>query len=141
MIVLDTNVVSAMMERREEEAVTRWLDRQELNSLYTTAVNVHELRYGIEKVPQGRRRAKLSKDLDVVLSVLADRILPLDFAAAAASGRIQAQREVAGRPISLADCLIVGISVSRGAALATRNVRHFSDLPVEVIDPWAFAAE
>jgi predicted nucleic acid-binding protein len=141
MIVLDTNVISAMMEKREEGAVTRWLDQQELNSLCTTAVNVHELRYGIEKMAHGRRRAKLTKDLDVVLSVLANRILPLDSAAAATSGQIQAQREVAGRPIDLADCLIVGISVSRGAALATRNVRHFVDLPVKVIDPWAYAAE
>jgi toxin FitB len=141
MIVLDTNVISAMMEKREQAAVTCWLDRQDLNALYTTAVNVHELRYGVEKMPHGRRRAKLAKDLDVILSVLADRILPLDSGAAAVSGHIQAQREVAGRPIDLADCLIVGISVSRGAALATRNVRHFLDLPVEVIDPWAVSAE
>jgi toxin FitB len=141
MIVLDTNVISSMMGRRESAAVTRWLDQQELNDLYTTAINVHELRYGIEKMPRGRRRAKLHKDFDVVLSIFADRILPLDAAAAAASGRVQAQREVAGRPIDLADCLIVGISISRGAALATRNVRHFSDLPVKVIDPWAHAAD
>jgi predicted nucleic acid-binding protein len=77
MIVLDTNVISAMMEKREEAAVTCWLDQQDLNALYTTAVNVHELRYGVEKMPHGRRTAKLAKDLDVVLSVLADRILPL----------------------------------------------------------------
>src|SRR5919108_2135327 len=137
MIVLDTNVISAMMAKREDVAVTRWLDQQPLASLYATAINVHELRYGIEKMPHGRRRATLGKNLDVVLSVLAERILPLDAAAAATSGRVQAQREVAGRPIELADCLIVGIANSRGAAIATRNVRHFSDLPVKVIDPWA----
>ena len=136
MIVLDTNVISVMMEQREEPAVVRWLDRQRLDDLCTTAVNVHELWYGIEKMTRGRRRTNLSKGLDDTLSLLANRILPLDVASAAVSGRLQAERESIGRPMELGDCLIAGIAVHFGARIATRNVRHFSSLSVTIINPW-----
>ena len=137
MIVLDTNVISVMMEQRDEPAVVRWLDRQQLDDLCTTAVNVHELWYGIEKMARGRRRTNLSKGLNDTLSILANRILPLDAASTVVSGRLQAERESIGRSMELGDCLIAGIAMHFGARIATRNVRHFSGLPVAVIDPWA----
>ena len=137
MIVLDTNVISVMMEEREEPAVLRWLDRQKLDDLYTTAVNVHELWFGIEKLARGRRRTFLSKGLDDTLSILANRILPLDVASAAVSGRLQAEREAIGRPMELGDCLIAGIAAHFGARIATRNVRHFTGLSITLINPWS----
>ena len=136
MIVLDTNVISAMMEREDHPTAVGWLDRQDIGDLFTTAVNVHELRFGIDKMARGRRRTALANALDDVLELLADRILPLDAASAVVSGQLQAEREIKGRPIDLADCLIAGIAISRRARIATRNVRHFQDLEQEIINPW-----
>lgn len=79
MIVLDTNVVSALM-RAQADAVTRaWLDRQAADSIWTTAVSVFELRAGIELLPAGRRRERLDRTLAAVLAEdLVGRILPFD---------------------------------------------------------------
>jgi predicted nucleic acid-binding protein len=136
MIILDTNVISAVMKRDEEAAVISWLDRQEPTRLHITAVTVHELRYGVESLKHGRRRAQLNSEVEAMLATLANRVLPLDVMAARNSGRIQGERKRVGRPVDLSDCLIAGIAISHNASIATRNTRHFSDLPVEVINPW-----
>ena len=136
MIILDTNVISAMMELDDHPSVVTWLDLQEIEELFTTAVNVHELWFGLDKMARGRRRTALAKGLEDVLELLADRILHLDAAGATVSGRLQAQREIKGRPIALGDCLMAGIALSRGAQFATRNVRHFIDLGLDIINPW-----
>lgn len=137
MIILDTNVVSALMRRNEEPAVIRWLDKQTSTTLYITAITVHELRFGVESLKDGRRRAQLDSEVEAMLALLTDRVLPLDMVAARNSGRIQGERKRIGRPVDLFDCLIAGIAINHNARIATRNTRHFSDLPVEVINPWA----
>ena len=136
MIVLDTNVLSAMMKLEDVPAVADWLDRQAIVALYTTAVSIQELRFGVERLPKGRRRTKLDADLTAVLAVLAGRLLPLDRAAADTAGRLQAERENAGQPMDLADCLIAGIVAHHKAILATRNTRHFRGLPFTIVNPW-----
>ena len=136
MIILDTNVISAMMEQDDHPVVASWLDLQEIDVLYTTAISVHELWFGLDKMARGRRRTALVKGLEDVLALLADRILILDAAGAKASGQLQARRELKGRPIALGDCLMAGIACSRGARFATRNVRHFVGLGLDIINPW-----
>lgn len=136
MLILDTNVISAMVQATELPIVTRWLDRQDAAQIYTTAITIHELRFGIERLPRGRRRTKLDGDLGRVLSTLDDRVLPLDRAAAEASSRLQAERERAGAPLALADGMIAGIAIARRAILATRNVRDFRDLAIGIVNPW-----
>ena len=136
MIVLDTNVISAMMERDDHPQVVSWIDQHEIEDFCTTTVNLHELWFGLDKLPRGRRRTALVKGFEDVLELLGDRILHLDAAGAKASGHLQAHRELKGRPIALGDCLMAGIALSRGARFATRNVRHFEGLGLEIINPW-----
>ena len=141
MIVLDTNVISALMRRDEEAAVVRWLDQQDPASIHITAVTVHELRFGVERLRHGRRKTQLNGEVEAVLALLAARILPLDAMAARSSGQLQAARKNAGQSEDLSDCLIAGIAISHNASIATRNTRHFSDIPVEVINPWVSTAD
>jgi len=72
----------------------------------------------------------------VVRDMLRDRILDFDFGAAMAAANVSAERRRLGRRIDTVDTQIAGIAVSRGATIATRNVRHFGDLPIEVVKPW-----
>jgi hypothetical protein len=53
-----------------------------------------------------------------------------------AFGADAAERQKAGRPVDVRDTRIAGIALARNATLATRNVRHFRDLKIPVIDPW-----
>jgi predicted nucleic acid-binding protein len=137
-ILLDTNVVSALMQRDADAVVARWLDGLATESVWLPAIVVFELRFGTESLAQGRRRRQLEEALDFVLRVdFADRILPFDERAAAAAATIAAKRRRAGKPTDLRDTLIAGIVVSQKAQLATRNRRHFDDLEIDLIDPWA----
>jgi toxin FitB len=138
MIILDTNVISAMMRRDADLKIRDWLDSQPSESIWVTAITVFEVRLGIEILAKGRRRKQLEEDFVQTLAEDFDgRVLDLDQAAAEKAATLCAERRLRGRPIDMRDTLIAGIVVSRRAQLATRNVKHFDDLEVAVIDPWA----
>jgi hypothetical protein len=137
MIVLDTTTVSALMQPGLNPAAVTWLDRQQMTQLHITTVTVMEIWAGIERLPVSARRRRLETAFDsVVHDALRNRILDFDFDAAMVAGALIAGRLRAGRTIDAHDTQIAGIAVSRGASIATRNVRHFEGLPIDVINPW-----
>jgi predicted nucleic acid-binding protein len=135
MIILDTNVVSAAM--RSDSIVVDWLDRQASLSMWTTAVNLFEIRAGLMVMPAGRRRAQIELAFKhFIENDLEGRILPFDLAAAEEAAKLSADRRTVGRSGESRDTMIAGIALAQRATLATRNVRHFADLRVPVVDPW-----
>ena len=137
MIVLDTNVLSALMRTTPEIVVVAWLDRQPADSVWLTSITVFEARFGLALLPKGRRRSGLERAFDRVLTDdLSNRILALDEMAAATAAQLAADRQRSGRPVDLRDTLIAGIAQSRRATIATRNAGHFEGLDVPVVDPW-----
>ena len=137
MIILDTNVLSALMQRAPDAAVVGWLDRQAAESIWITSVTLFETRLGLALLPNGKRRASLVASFSRVLEQdLENRVLDFDAGAAVEAAELAARRRRAGRPVDIRDTQIAGIALARHAALATRNARHFADLEVSVIDPW-----
>ena len=137
MVVLDTNVVSELMRPAPNLIVMNWVAERAAANLFFSAVGEAELRYGLKIMPTGRRRDALASEIEEMLSEdFAGRILPFDSEAARAYARIAADRRAAGRPISQADCQVGAIAHSRGMAVATRNVRDFAAMGVNIIDPW-----
>lgn len=138
MIILDTNVLSALMRKTPETAVIEWLDRQAADSMWITSITLFEARLGFALLPKGRRRQTLETAFDQLLEKdLENRVLDFDSAAANAAASLAAERQKAGPPVDMRDTQIAGIALARRATLATRNVRHFSDLNIPVVDPWA----
>lgn len=137
MIVLDTNVLSALMRTEPDSAVLGWLDQQVPDAVWTKAVTVFEKHIGLGLLPAGRRRRALETAFERLLAEnLQHRILGSDTSAAVQAARLAAVRQKAGRTVDLRDTQIAGIVSARQATLATRNLRHFADLDVAVIDPW-----
>lgn len=137
MLILDTNVLSAMMQADSEPKIIQWLDRQPTESLWTTTVNVFEVRYGIEILPAGKKRLKLEALFNrIVEEGLEQRVLPFDEAGAACAATLAAKRCKVGRTVDFRDTMIGGIALARRAAIATRNVRHFDDLGITIVNPW-----
>jgi toxin FitB len=138
MIVLDTDVASGLMRPNRDTRLAGWLDQYAPETTFLTAVTVYELRYGVEALPEGRRRDELDRAINRALTDdFGGRVLPLDEAAAAIAASLAVSRRRQGRPIEIRDTLIAGIVLANKAELATRNVRHFQDLDVPVIDPFA----
>ncbi len=137
MIVLDTNVVSALMQREPDPAVVAWLDRQPSESIWTTSITVFEVRFGIELLAVSRRRQQLEDAFRRALTEdLENRILPFEAEAAREAGERAAQLQAQGRTVDFRDIEIAGIVAARRATLATRNFRHFRDIGIAVMDPW-----
>lgn len=137
MILLDTNVLSALMRRAPERAVVDWLDRQPADSIWITSITLFEVRLGLALLPAGRKRKALQEAFARLLEEdLQNRVLDFDAAAATEAAALAATRQRSGRPVDLRDTQIAGIALARRATLATRNVRHFADLEVPLIDPW-----
>jgi toxin FitB len=137
MIILDTNVVSEPLKLKPEAAVIHWLNAQEPQTLYLTTINLAELLAGIEIMPAGRKRTTLKAALDdTIMPLFEGRILQFDNKAAEAFAKINAKVQSAGGTISFADCAIAAIAQANGFALATRNVRDFKKVGIEMMNPW-----
>ncbi len=137
MILLDTNVLSALMQREPDRTVVAWLDEQPSESIWMTSIAVFEVRMGLELLAQGRRRSQLEQEFDrLLVEDLDGRVQLFDRTAAEAAGTIAASRQRAGRTVEIRDVQIAGIASARKATLATRNVRHFDALGIRLVNPW-----
>jgi toxin FitB len=137
MIILDTNVVSETLRPVPESSVLEWLASQPRASLFTTTVTRGEILYGIRLLCDGKRRRGLWDAARKIFDDdFADQVLSFDGDAADMYAEIAASRRTIGKPISQFDAMIVAMARSRGASLATRNVKNFEHCGVDVIDPW-----
>jgi predicted nucleic acid-binding protein len=125
MIVLDTNVTSELMRPAPLLVVTAWVRARNARELYTTSITMAEIRYGIERLPDGRRKDLLRITAEDVFSAFAEAVLPFNAAAAAEYAGIVSRRDRTGAPIDGFDAQIAAICRTHGAALATRNVKDF----------------
>jgi predicted nucleic acid-binding protein len=137
-ILLDTNVVSGLMQHEPDQTLVAWLDGQPAESIWTTSVTVFEIRMGLELLAPGRRRTQLQRAFERVLAEeLEGRVQAFDESAALAAGAIAASRQRAGRSVEIRDVQIAGVTAARRAMLATGNVRHFAGLGIDWVDPWS----
>lgn len=136
MIILDTNVVSELMRAEPEPQVVNWVRDRDRRELRTTAITVAEIRYGIARLPGGRRKQFLINAATEVFAAFADQILPVDAKAAEVYALIASAGERGGKPIAGFDALIAAVCRCHSAALATRNVSVFDGVGIEVINPW-----
>lgn len=135
MIILDTNVLSDLM-RGGSEAVRAWLLTVPGSSLHTTAINRAEIRFGIERLPDGRRKDDLVTRAAELFDQVEDRTWPFDSVAADRYASIVAARQTGGRPIGILDAQIASIASVRRATLVTRNVADFTECGVVVVNPF-----
>jgi toxin FitB len=136
MIILDTNILSALMRQVPDTKIVSWLDAQSRMSVWTTSITVLEIRFGLQIMATGKRRSVLSEAFESLLESMGHRIASFDDDAALHAANLMASRKRRGRTVELRDTMIAGIVLARHASLATRNPTHFEDLTVPVLNPW-----
>lgn len=137
MIILDTNVLSALMQQIPEPAVIAWLDRQPKSSVWTTAITLFEVQFGLQIMAPGKRRSSLAESFELLVEKIERRVASFDRHAAEAASALSASWHAKGRPGDLRDTMIAAIVISQHATLATRNTPHFADISASVVNPWA----
>jgi predicted nucleic acid-binding protein len=135
--MLDTNVVSAMMSARYDPVMSAFHDRYRAYELYLPSIVIAEIRFGVQRLPPGRRRNEIEQDFERFLERgFTQRIVLFDAACAVGYATARATRLRAGRPVALQDALIGGMALAFGAKLATRNVADFDGYGLSLINPW-----
>lgn len=137
MIVLDTNVLSESLRARPDAAVLAWVTDLVENAT-VTSISVGEILTRVRLLPDARRREGLIAAIERTLTMHAGQVLPYDEFAARAYARLQELRRAAGRPLNVEDGMIAAICQRNGAKLATRNVKDFQGLGLELINPWDY---
>jgi predicted nucleic acid-binding protein len=135
-IILDTNVLSALMRDAPDQSVTSWMNRQPSHSIWTNAITILEIRTGLQIMPAGKKRISLSEDFERLLDRIDHRIAAFDEPAARFAAELTGLRQKKGRVGELRDTMIAGIVLAHHASLATRNVTHFADISATVVNPW-----
>jgi toxin FitB len=135
--LLDTNVVSEWVKSRPNPGLVAWLAEVDEDRVFISVATLAELRYGIERMTEGRRRSRLEKWLRDELPVRFEgRVLPVTSAVADTWGRVVAHHEARGRPISTMDAFIAATARMHGLTLVTRNTSDFVSSVSAIVNPW-----
>jgi toxin FitB len=135
--LLDTNVLSELLRDQPNTAVLNWIDQQQTQSLFVSAVTQAEMLLGARLLPAGKRRQALESHLDAMFGGdFAGRVLPFDSACARHFAEVVASRKKAGRPVSQLDAQIAAVARAHRLRLITQNVKYFEACGVLVSNPW-----
>jgi len=135
--LLDTNIVSEWVKPRPNPGVVAWLAEVDEDRVFLSVVTLAELRYGIERMAEGRRRHRIEEWLRDELPLRFEgRILRVDGAVADAWGKVVAQREAAGRPIGTMDAFITATAQIHRLTVVTRNAPDFEPSVRDVLNPF-----
>jgi toxin FitB len=137
MIILDTNVISESWLPRPNPNVINWLAKQEPSDIFLCAPVVAELAFGAQRAVRRQSAEKYMNRLESLLSTdISDRVLQLDLASALLAGKLRAHREALGRPVATTDMMIAAIALHNNMTLATRNIRDFDGLDIQLVNPF-----
>ena len=136
-LLLDTNVVSEMTKAVPYPAVAEIMATR--RDLWLSVIVIHELQYGISILDEGRRRDGLRAWLSDIVNSFSGRILPVDQQTSELAALLRAQVHRNGGKLEVADALIAATAMSNDLSVATRNVRDFAGLDIDIINPWEAA--
>ena len=132
--LLDTNVISEVVKRKPDKRVIAWLNELPVDALFVSVLTLGEIRKGVERLGDGKRREKLRLWLEHDLPEWFNgRILAVDTPVADRWGRLLAE---AGRPLPTIDSLLAATALHHELRLVTRNAGDFDFSGLLVVDPW-----
>jgi predicted nucleic acid-binding protein len=112
-----------------------WLRENTSNCAVSTVV-IAELGFGIASIRSAERSPRLEQHFIEIRRRFSGRIYPFDLTAALICAKTMGDRQQAGHIISMSDGMIAAIALRHGAALATRNTKHFEGMGLPLINPW-----
>ena len=134
-ILLDTNVLSEAGKPSANRHVRAFLIGA--SDLRISVVSIHEIEYGISLLPNGQRRSHLERDMAAIIATFGQWLIPVGEDEARLAAHYRADARKRGRVLHLPDALIAATAKEHGLTLATRNLRDFNYLDIDIVNPWA----
>lgn len=135
--LLDTNAVLEWVKPRPNAGVVEWLANADEDRLFLSVVTLAELRYGVERLPAGRKSAQLQEWLETELAVRFEgRVVGVDEAIAAAWGKLLARADAAGSPLGAMGGFLAATAAVHQMTLVTRNDVDFAAAAIKTFNPW-----
>jgi len=136
--LLDTCLVSELVRVQPDPAVTAWIREQQEHHLFLSVLTLGELRKGIERLADGKKREHLANWLDGELKLrFMGRILPIDDEVAERWGILSARAGDKGLAMPVLDGLIAATALVHGMTVVTRNVGDMQSSGVLIYSPWS----
>lgn len=133
--LVDTNVFSEQAKPKPDAKVIEWL-RQHESELYVSTITIGEIRRGIERLPDGKRKAQLQQWLQSLCDCMQGRILGFNTSTAHVWGQLKAKWERAGVNVPSLDSQIAATASRHSLTLVTRNTADFEKTGVRTLNPF-----
>ena len=134
--LLDTCVISEIVKPAPSSRVIMWINSIPSERLFLCSITIGEIRKGLTKLPESKKKERLTDWLNTLLENYKDRIYPIDVTVAENWGVMQGKAENEGMPMSSIDSLIAATSRTHNLVLVTRNEKDFQISKLPVINPW-----
>ena len=118
--LVDTNVFSEPVKPRPDAQVVAWLRKNE-GDLYVSTITIGEIRRGIERLPDGERRARLRTWLQDLCDCMKGRVLGFNTSTAHVWGQLKARWDKSGIKVSSLDSQIAATAHRHNHPVETRN--------------------
>lgn len=134
--LLDTCIISELVKPIPNTQVTNWLQGVTSDALFLSVLTIGEVRKGLAKLPDSKKKERLTLWLNSLLEEYYERILPIDLTVSLNWGIIQGNTEKAGTPMSTIDGLMAATASTHQLILVTRNECDFPQDQITIINPW-----
>jgi predicted nucleic acid-binding protein len=135
--LLDTCAISELVAKRPNQRVIDWIDSIDPEAVHLSVITIGEIRKGIEKLRDSKRKSMLHEWLVGELFVrFSDRILPIDLDVILVWGQMMGRLELSGKKMAAMDSLIAAIALSGNLHLVTRNEDDFKHAGIQIVNPW-----
>src|SRR6056297_927622 len=137
--LIDTCCISELVKKKPNPNVLKWFTDQDEFSMYISVITFGELRKGIEKLPDSKKKKELNQWVKEDLnSRFKNRILSINMEEVNRWGKILATAENKGKPLPAIDSLIAATAQVHNLSVVTRNTQVIEGSGVDVINPWAY---
>lgn len=136
--LLDTNVLSELRRQKPNEKVVSFVSSRPLHELYISVVTLAEIRFGIEVVPDVRRRSDLADWLAQSVRPMFDRrILEINEDILLRWRILVEEGRKIGHTYSQPDLMIAATALHHGLTVVSRDRSEYEKAKVPVLDPWS----
>jgi predicted nucleic acid-binding protein len=134
--LLDTCVISELVKATPNGNVINWIKHTPNERLFLSVITIGEIRKGITKLPDSKKKHRLTNWLNTLLEDYQARIYTIDLAVAENWGIIQGKAENNGIPVASIDSLIAAVAQTYNLIVVTRNENDFASTNVTILNPW-----